>query len=66
MEKLFPIPCLFAHGIDEFFVRLGAAHLVEQEFHAVDGRHGCKDLAEDPDALEYVVGEEEIFLAGSG
>ena len=56
---------LFAHGVHEVLVGLCPAHLVQQEFHAVDGGHGSQDLAQDPDTVEDIVGKQQVFLARS-
>src|SRR3981189_571251 len=55
-----------AHRVQELLVRLGPAHLREQELHRVDGVQRMQELAQDPDPVELLVVHQELLLAGSG
>ena len=57
---------LFAHGSQEILVVLGAFHLAEQKLHAVNGVHGRKHLAQNPDPVQGLGSEQQLFLAGAG
>lgn len=56
---------LLAHGVHEILVGFGRAHFVQQKFHTVDGRHGSKNFAQNPHAVEHIVGQQQVFLAGA-
>ncbi len=66
MIILYKLELLFAHHIEEFVIVFSALHLIEQEFHRINGVHGGKKLAQDPDLVENTVIEKEFFLTGTG
>ena len=49
---------LAVHRRQELRVTLRFAELVEQEFHALDGRERIQDAAEDEDAVELFARDE--------
>src|SRR5574341_2147044 len=51
------------HGREEFAVRLRELELVEQELHRLHGVQLGEGLAQEPDLLELVLLEEQLFLA---
>ena len=53
-----------AHGRQEFGVGFGLAHLVEQELHGFHGGQGIENLSQDPDSRQFVLGNQQFFLAG--
>src|SRR5262249_9117950 len=55
-----------AHRVEEFLVRLRAAHLGEQELHRVDGVQRVQELPQDPDPVELLLVHQELFLARAG
>src|SRR5215831_7190709 len=54
-----------AHRAQEVLVGLGQLDLVEQELHGFHGVELGQGLAEEPDLLELVLLQEELFLAGA-
>src|SRR6185437_8765293 len=59
-----PARPLLIHALEELLVRLGPAHLVGEEFHRVDDVQRVEERAEEPDALEDPLREEQLLLAG--
>ena len=57
---------LLVHGIEELVVVLGLAHLVQEEFHRIDGAHRVEDTAQDPHLLQRVLVDQQFLLAGAG
>src|SRR5260370_13633304 len=56
---------LAAHGAEELAVGAGLAQLVQQQLHGLYGRKRIEHLAEDPHAVQFVLGQEKLFLAGT-
>src|SRR4030095_11474849 len=56
---------LLAHRGDEFLVGLGVLHLVEQEFHGLDGVQLGEEPAQDDDPVQDLPAEQQLFLPGS-
>src|ERR1700751_551655 len=54
------------HRLEEFPVRLGVLHLVEQEFDRGKLIHGVQELAQDPHLGELALIGDQLFLAGAG
>src|SRR5947208_10066999 len=54
------------HGGQELFVRLGELELVEQQLHGFHGVQLGERLAEEPDLLQLVLLEQELFLPCAG
>src|SRR6516225_2965244 len=52
------------HRFQEFFVGLGALHLVDEKFHGLDRVKLRQELAQDPDPVERAAREQQLFLAG--
>src|ERR671913_550090 len=52
-----------AHRREELGVVLGLAHLRDQQLHRLDRRQRVQHLAEHPDAVEILLGHQELFLA---
>src|SRR5882672_7765506 len=50
------------HRGQEFLVRLGELELVQQQLHPLDGVELGERLAKEPDLLELVLLEEQLFL----
>src|SRR6516162_4897663 len=59
-------PASALHRLEEFTVRLGVLHLVEQEFDRRQLVHGVQELAQDPHLGELALVGDELFLAGAG
>ena len=57
---------LFAHCAEEIPVGFCPLHFIEEEFHAVERRHGREYLAQDPDPVQDVFGKEKFFTARAG
>src|SRR6266850_7829916 len=57
---------LALHRLEEFAVRLGVLHLVEQEFDRRELVHGVQELAQDPHLGELALVGDELFLARAG
>ena len=53
------------HHVKELAVIFGLANLVEQKLHRLDLIHVVEQLAEDPDLLEELGLDEELFLSGA-
>src|ERR1700675_3448746 len=54
------------HLVQEVLIGLGELELVEQELHRLDGVELGQRLPKQPDLLQLVLLEEELFLAGAG
>src|SRR5207247_7505702 len=54
------------HRSQELLVGLGELELVQQELHSLDRVELGQRLAEEPDLLELVLLEEQLFLPGPG
>src|SRR5204863_466504 len=54
------------HGGEELLVALGLLELVEEELHRLDRIQLRERLAQQPDLLELVLLEQELFLPGAG
>src|SRR5207244_11580271 len=57
---------LTIHGRQELRVALRLFDLVNQQFHTVNGIEGIKHLAQDPDAIELVIIQQELLFPGPG
>src|SRR5207244_3832019 len=55
---------LTVHGRQELSVALGLFNLIDQQLHTVNRVEGIEDLAEDPDAVEFIIVQQEFFFAG--
>jgi hypothetical protein len=53
---------LLIHRVEEILVGLRILHLVEQEFHCIDGAHLHEDPAEHPHFAELALFNEQFFL----
>src|ERR1035438_6299793 len=62
LGTLVSVPMLAAHGAEEHRVGTGLAQLVQQQLHGLYGGKRSKHLAEDPHAVELVLGQEKLFL----
>src|SRR5687767_11855768 len=54
------------HEVEEFLVGLRRLHLVEQEFHRGQLIHRMQQLAQDPDLLQVVRLDQQLFAARAG
>src|SRR5688572_5873670 len=54
---------LTLHRGEELGVVLGLAEAFEDDFHLLDGRERVEHPAHDPDAVEVLLREEQLFLA---
>src|SRR6266571_2923479 len=54
------------HRLEELGVVLRALHALEEEFDAFHRRHVGKEVAEQVDLVELLLGKEQLFLAGAG
>src|SRR5690242_9989188 len=54
------------HGLEEFAVRLGVLHLVEQEFNGRELIHGVQELAQNPHLRELALVGNELLLTRAG
>src|SRR6185437_1924049 len=61
-----PHPPSALHRFEEFAVRLGVLHLVEQELDRRQLIHGMQELAQDPHLGELTLVGNELLLAGPG
>ncbi len=44
------------HILEQFLVALGAADLIEKEFHGFGGSHRVHDAPEHPDTVQFGIG----------
>src|SRR5215204_2098876 len=51
------------HRIEEVLVSLGAAHAVKEELQRLGGRHIREEVAQEVDAVELGLIEQQIFFA---
>jgi hypothetical protein len=65
--RVLTIPPLhtLGHGVEEVLVGLGLAELVDEKLDRLDLVHLAEDLAQDPDAVEVSLLDEELFLPGA-
>src|SRR5690606_8983753 len=56
---------LTLHGHEEFVVGLGVLELVEEELDGGDLVHRVQQLAQDPDALQLVLGGQQLLATGA-
>src|SRR6185503_6462034 len=66
MESVDSIPLKLVHVGKELGVVADFFEAADEEFHSFSGRQRVEDLAEDPDALEVFLGDEQLFLTGAG
>src|SRR5712691_911037 len=52
-----------AHALQEFLVRLGLRQALQEQLHRFDGGERGEHLAQDPRAVELVLGHEQLLLA---
>ena len=52
------------HRLQELLVVLRARDFVEEEFHRVDDIERMQQASEQPDALQFPIGQKEFFFAG--
>src|SRR5450830_756260 len=57
---------LTLHRQEELVVGLGGFQLVDQDLDGGDFVHRVQQLAQDPHALQFVVGSQQLFAAGTG
>src|SRR6185437_9360724 len=58
--------CLeLVHVLQEFRVIADLLETANEKLHGFDGRQRVEHLAEDPDALQVFLGDEQLFLAGA-
>src|SRR6185437_13787171 len=56
---------LSVHGCEEIGVALGLEQAVAEQLHGLGDRERVQHLAQHPDAVEVVLGDEQLFLAGA-
>src|SRR5262249_41018499 len=62
--RLKPAPqSLAAHGVQEFAVAASLPELVEQQFHGLHRGERIEHLAQDPHAVELVLGQQQFLFA---
>ena len=54
------------HRRKELIIRFGALHLVQHEFHRGDFVHAVQEFAQDPDFLQQVRFDQQVFATGAG
>src|ERR1700688_2684211 len=48
------------HGVEEFHVVLGLGQAAEEQLHGLDGRERAENLAQYPDAAQFVWREQQF------
>src|SRR5262245_35345014 len=54
------------HGVEELLVALALLHALDEQLHRLHRRQGVEHLAQDPGAVQLLLREEQLLLAGSG
>jgi len=55
-----------AHRGKEFGIALGLAHLLQQKLHRFHGGQRVQNLPQNPDSVQFIPGNQQLFLPGSG
>ena len=55
-----------AHVGQKLAIRLGFGHSFHQQLHRFHGRKRVQDFAQDPDALQVFLGDQQFFFSRSG
>src|SRR3569833_383958 len=66
IERVEAIGLQLVHVGEEFGVVANLLKTADEKFHCLGWRHRNEHFAEDPDALEVFLRDEELFLSGAG
>ncbi len=60
--KVICLCSLLVHCIEKLVVRLRVSHLLDKEFHPLDGVHLIQEFTEYPDSAQFLLGEEQLLF----
>src|SRR3989442_13777182 len=59
-----PLPLSRRHRVQELAVGLGLGQPLQHQLHGLDRGERVQDLAQDPDPVQLLLGEQQFLLAG--
>ena len=57
---------LLIHAVQEFLIILGLGELLNQQLHSLDVIEFIEDLPQNPDLLQYLLFQKQLFVPGIG